>query len=236
MAYTNDELFAELTKAIDEMLSFGNSYIASPQEIVDAIRKFQIQQIKNKKPLVINLFGAPGAGKSTGAAIVFSKLKMMGINAELVTEFAKDKTWEHNATALGCQEYVFGKQSYRLARCKEDVDVIITDSPLPLSILYTTNEALLVDSAFEKVVMNVFNSYHNCNYYLNRTKEYNPKGRNQTETESDAIAIRTKNLLKEKGIRHVETTGDMEGYQKIVDDVVDYIKFLKDNKVTGWAG
>ena len=236
MAYTNDELFAQLTKAIDEMLSFGNTYVASPQEIVDAIRKFQIQQIKNKKPLVINLFGAPGAGKSTGAAIVFSKLKMMGINAELVTEFAKDKTWEHNATALGCQEYVFGKQSYRLARCKEDVDVIITDSPLPLSILYTTNEALLADGAFEKVVMNVFNSYHNCNYYLNRTKEDNPKGRNQTETESDAIAIRTKNLLKEKGIRYVETTGDMEGYQKIVDDVVDYIKFLKDNKVTGWVG
>lgn len=227
-----------------------NSYIASSQEIRDGIahmkeilerarqmeREQKLRAIRGKKPLVINLFGAPGAGKSTGAAIVFSKLKMMGINAELVTEFAKDKTWEHNATALGCQEYVFGKQSYRLTRCKEDVDVIVTDSPLPLSILYTTNEALLEDNAFEKVVMNVFNSYHNCNYYLNRTKEYNPKGRNQTEAESDAIAVRTKNLLKEKDIRYVKTTGDMEGYQKIVDDVMDYIKFLKDNKVTGWAG
>lgn len=232
----NNELFAQLKEALEEALLFERGYIASPQEIVDGIRRFQVQQIKNKKPLVINLFGSPGAGKSTGAAIVFSKLKMMGINAELVTEFAKDKTWEHNATALGCQEYVFGKQSYRLARCKEDVDVIITDSPLPLSILYTTNEALLEDGAFEKVVMNVFNSYHNCNYYLNRTKEYNPKGRNQTEAESDEIAVRTKNLLKEKGIRYVETTGDMEGYQKIVDDVMDYINFLKNNRVTGWVG
>lgn len=106
---------------------------------------------------------------------------------------------------------------------QQDVDVIITDSPLPLSILYTTNEALLVDDAFEKVVMNVFNSYHNCNYYLNRTK-----GRNQTEAESDEIAIRMKNLLREKGIHYVETTGDVEGYQKVVDDVTDYIKFLKD--------
>ena len=33
--------------------------------------------------LVVNLFGAPGAGKSTGAAYIFSKLKMAGINAEL---------------------------------------------------------------------------------------------------------------------------------------------------------
>ena len=46
--------------------------------------------------LIINLFGAPGAGKSTGAAYVFSQLKAAGVNAELVTEFAKDKVWERN--------------------------------------------------------------------------------------------------------------------------------------------
>lgn len=40
---------------------------------------------------VINLFGQPGAGKSTGAAYIFSQLKLRGINAELVTKFAKDK-------------------------------------------------------------------------------------------------------------------------------------------------
>ena len=54
-----------------------------------------------KKPIAINLAGPPGAGKSTGAAYLFYKLKTMGINAELVTEFAKDKTWEHNMKALG---------------------------------------------------------------------------------------------------------------------------------------
>ena len=43
-----------------------------------------------------SLFGAPGAGKSTGAAYIFSQLKMAGINAELVTEFAKDKVWEES--------------------------------------------------------------------------------------------------------------------------------------------
>ena len=42
------------------------------------------------KCIVINLFGVPSAGKSTGAAYIFSRLKMAGVNAELVTEFAKD--------------------------------------------------------------------------------------------------------------------------------------------------
>ena len=109
-----------------------------------------------KFPLVINLFGAPGSGKSTGAAEIFAALKKKGINAELVTEFAKDKTWEHNMLALGCQEYIFGKQSYRLRRCRDDVEVIVTDSPLPLSLIYLEDDDLNRDNAFQKVVMNVF--------------------------------------------------------------------------------
>ena len=56
-----------------------------------------------KKPLVVNLAGAPGAGKSTGAAYIFTRLKQLGVNCELVGEFAKDKTWEHNMLALSCQ-------------------------------------------------------------------------------------------------------------------------------------
>lgn len=56
--------------------------------------------------LVVNLFGGPGSGKSTGAAYVFARLKMLGYNAELVTEFAKDKTWEKNETALAAQDYI----------------------------------------------------------------------------------------------------------------------------------
>lgn len=217
-------------------LSENNYYIASPQEIREGFKHYdkiqeikqyekyrKIQEVKTKRPLVINLFGAPGAGKSTGAAIVFAELKKRGVNAELVTEFAKDKTWEGNATALGCQEYVFGKQSYRLARCRADVDIIVTDSPLPLSILYTQDPALLAGDAFRQVVMNVFNSYHNCNYYINRTKPYNPKGRNQTEEQSDVIAGLTKQLLDGNGIRYVEVTGDAGGYQEIIDDVLDYL-------------
>ena len=52
------------------------------------------------KTLVVNLFGVPGAGKSTGAAYIFAMLKMYGINAELITEYAKDKVWEENTQAF----------------------------------------------------------------------------------------------------------------------------------------
>ena len=168
-----------------------------------------------KKPLVINLFGAPGAGKSTGAAYIFSELKQRGVNAELVTEFAKDKTWEGNLLALSCQEYVFGKQSYRLARCRDDVDVIVTDSPLPLAIIYNTNPAL--GRPFNQVILNVFDTYDNLSYYVTRVKGYNPKGRNQTAAESDALGEDIKHLLEYHRIPYEVIEGDKDGYEYILD-------------------
>ena len=175
-----------------------------------------------KKPVVVNLFGAPGAGKSTGAAQVFCTLKKLGVNCELVTEFAKDKTWEHNMKALSCQEYVFGKQSYRFARCRDDVDVIVTDSPLPLSIIYNSNPA--IEESFPKIIMDIFNTYTNINFFINRVKPYNPKGRNQTESESDVISTDVQRLCNKLGIFYESINGDDEGYQYIVDRVVTLLQ------------
>ena len=174
-----------------------------------------------KKPLVVNLTGAPGAGKSTGAAYIFTHLEQLGVNCELVGEFAKDKTWEHNMLALSCQEYVFGKQSYRLARCRDDVDVIITDSPLPLSIIYNTNPA--IEKSFPKLVMDIFNTYENINVFLTRVKPYNPKGRNQTEQESDALSDTIKSLYETLNIDYEVVNGDSDGYQYIVNRVCDML-------------
>ena len=168
-----------------------------------------------KKPIVVNLTGSPGSGKSTAAAKIFSELKMAGINCELVSEFAKDKTWEHNATALSCQEYVFGKQSYRLARCRDDVDVIVTDSPLPLTIIYTKDEK--IKKPLTELVMAIYDSYDNINFFINRTKPYNPKGRNQTAAESDVISIEIKDLYNKLDIPYTEINGDLDGYTKAID-------------------
>ena len=36
--------------------------------------------MENKNTIIVNLFAGPGAGKSTGAAYVFAKLKLAGID------------------------------------------------------------------------------------------------------------------------------------------------------------
>lgn len=175
-----------------------------------------------KQAIVVNLFGQPGAGKSTGAAYIFSQLKMAGVNCELITEYAKDLTWEHRNTALSCQEYVFGKQSYRMYRCRDQVDVIITDSPLLLSIFYNQNPVL--EKHFTDAVMDVFNDYTNYNFLITRTKPYNPVGRNQTEEEATQIGKKIEDFLYNKGIIYLNYTGEQKSYDEIVKLILDALK------------
>ena len=171
--------------------------------------------------ILVNLYGAPGAGKSTGAAYIFSQLKMRGINAELVTEFAKDKVWEESKEVFNNQAYIFGKQYFRISRCADKVDVIITDSPLLLSTIYNDNPIL--GEEFNNVVRNVANSYDSINYYITRVKEYNPKGRFQSEEESDAIADRVKDMLDYEGVEYIEKPGSKASYDEIYEEVLETV-------------
>ena len=168
--------------------------------------------------IIVNLFGAPGAGKSTGAAYIFSKIKMAGVNAELVTEFAKDKVWEESKEVFNNQIYIFGKQSFKISRVMNKVDVIITDSPIILSSFYNSDE--MIQEELDALVMKTFNSYNNMNYFIKRVKPYQEKGRFQTEEESDQIADEVSTLLDEKEVDYEVIAGDTEGYDYIVEQIL----------------
>ena len=170
------------------------------------------------KTIIVNLFGAPGAGKSTGAAYIFSKIKMAGVNAELVTEFAKDKVWEESKEVFNNQIYIFGKQSFKISRVMNKVDVIITDSPIILSSFYNSDE--MIQEELDALVMKTFNSYNNMNYFIERVKPYQEKGRFQTEAESDQIADEVSILLDEKEVDYEVIAGDTEGYDYIVEQIL----------------
>ena len=178
---------------------------------------------ENKKPIVVNLFGPPGSGKSTGAAYIFSKLKMAGINAELVDEFAKGKVWEENKEAFNNQVYMLGKQYFKMSRCADKVDVIVTDSPLLLSILYNKNSEVL-GQPFNDLVANVFNSYNNKNYLINRVKPYNPKGRLQTEEESNDLRQPLINIMNDYNVNFIEYDGVEDDYNKIIEEIISLVR------------
>lgn len=179
--------------------------------------------MEQKNTLVVNLYGAPGAGKSSGAAYIFYKLKSMGVDAEYVSEYAKDKVWEGHDMVFKDSCYIFGHQHFRLARVYGKVDVVVTDAPLFISAFYADDEVKreLTSIAYKT---NGRYSANSLSYFLNRVKEYNPNGRFQTEEESDKVSCGIKNFLAELKIYPTEIPGNEEGYDRVVADVVNVLK------------
>lgn len=172
------------------------------------------------KPIVVNLFAAPGSGKSTTASGLFYNLKNQGINAELTGEYAKDLTWAKRHMTLLDQIYVFGKQHHRVWRLKDDVDVIISDSPILMSMAYAHD----YPQCFYDTVSWAFNQYDNINFLIRRVKPYNPKGRKQTAAESDAKQEEIKGLLLAWDIPFIEVNGDSDGLSTITSEVLKKIQ------------
>ena len=142
-----------------------------------------------KEALIVNLFAGPGAGKSTLAAHAFSLLKYEGINCELVTEYAKTRVWKEDHNTLKDQIYVFAKQRHKLIYLKNKVDVVITDSPILLSLVYGDTS-----DSFKVVVIQEHLALRNLNIWVDRVKPYKTDGRNQNEDE----ALSIDNALKEQ--------------------------------------
>lgn len=133
--------------------------------------------------IIVNLFGGPGTGKSTTAAALFAELKYRGVECELVREYAKDVVWEGSTNILDNQLKVFAEQHHRMFNLIGKVDFIITDAPLHLCLYYGRE----CGYHFHMLVNNEIDQMENVNVYLNRVKEFKPKGRLQTRDEAVAI-------------------------------------------------
>lgn len=177
-----------------------------------------------KNTIVVNLFGGPGISKSTTAAGVFSLLKLHGVDCELVTEFAKDLTWEERQKTLRNQIYIFGKQHHKLWRLNKAVDVIITDSPLLLGLIYDTeyNEEL------RNLIIKTFKTYNNMNFLLKRVKPYNPNGRSQTKDEAIALDHKIKTMLEfQASVPYTLFSGDHRAINYISSNVLNSLDIIQ---------
>lgn len=167
----------------------------------------------NQKTIIINLFGGPGSGKSTTAAALFAKLKLRKINCELVSEYAKSLVWEERHKTFENQFYISAKQDNYLFRLLGKVEVVINDSPLLLGIFYNPEE----DPILNSFLLNRFGRYNNVNIFINRVKEYNKIGRNQTLKEANEASLFIKmHILDRYNLPYIIVDGDENASDTII--------------------
>ncbi len=139
------------------------------------------------------------------------------MRTEIASEFAKDLVMEERFTTMKNQVYILGKQLHRIKRLENKVDVIITDSPLLFSILYKPD---WLSVNFENLVLELFNSFDNINYLVERYKKYDNFGRIQSENEAIKKDKEIKFLLDKNKIGYNIVDGKRIGTIFIVQDVI----------------
>lgn len=120
--------------------------------------------------LVVNFFGGPGSGKTTAAARLFTRLKMRGLDVELIDEVARTCIQTGQLGALEVQPYLFGMGLYRLRTTARNTDVVIMDSPLLLNPIYDAHQS----AALRALCLEEHNRFANLNVRLTRLAARSP--------------------------------------------------------------
>lgn len=164
---------------------------------------------------LINLWGAPGTGKSTTCALLFGLMKLRGLKVEMAREYAKDVVWEKRFHLFEHQNYIFAKQCQRLYVLR-DLDWVVTDCPIMLSAYYAPSD---YSKHFGPLVREVHDSFDNVNIFLHRTKAYDPMGRMQTELEADVVSKELEAFLKLHVIDYTSMDANIRAPEKILEQL-----------------
>jgi hypothetical protein len=162
---------------------------------------------------VINFFGAPGVGKTNNALLLTAILKKLGIDTEISLEFVKEYIFTNNEDMIAFQNHIFSEQERKLRVFSKsnEVEFAIADSPLLLSAYYAPKDYAIY---FKDLVFEIFNTYENINFFVNRNHSYSHQGRKHNEEESIFINKNIKAYLINNNIPFIEinSTDNLEDF------------------------
>ena len=178
---------------------------------------------KNKKYLEQAIFLADDQ------KVLREELKKRNLETEYVPEYAKEFVWENKTDildgSLEHQKILYEEQKRRVDRLLGKVDVIVTDSPTILSLLYLKQP----NEEFEEKAIKEFKANSNFNLFINRGKEFQQSGRIHSQEESIKIDDKIKNLLEKYDIyfgTYYHSTMDV-----VVDNIIKNYNNINKDKV-----
>lgn len=176
--------------------------------------------------LVVNLFGGPGAGKSTLAHRLCADLAMRGRLIEYSPEYAKEIIWEGRRDMLDgsvvSQAVVASEQINRLNRLIGRVEIAVTDSPVLLEVPYVDGNDRSCASFVESLAA-YHRSLRRLDVLVNRGSSYDTRGRKHTLDESMALDGAIRVLLEDAGegfFEYFRDDSDQANYASLLASIL----------------
>ena len=160
--------------------------------------------------VVVNFYAGPSAGKSIASSDLCSELKKRGLYAEMVTEVAKEKVLKGEKFNKFDQFHLFGMQSKRETDLYDKVDIIVTDSPVPLNAAYGwVMDKYSYPNTFHAMATSHLQAQDDSqiqrvDIWLNRMGHFQKEGRIHDEREAINMDVQIRHFLALCGIGTTE--------------------------------
>ncbi|MCL1799107.1 MAG: ATP-binding protein [Eggerthellaceae bacterium] len=171
------------------------------------------------RTLVVNLYGGPGAGKTTLAHWLVAELSKMGVLTEYVPEVAKALVWQGGRCLLDGsrenQRFVTEAQIGLIDNLVGQVEVVVTDSPPALGLVYADKTDIYGYDDLKHLVFSQRGRQDCFDVFVNRSSCYDERGRKHSAEESLDLDRKIRQLLGSMSsvdvFEYSRTDADIEG-------------------------
>ena len=166
---------------------------------------------------LVNLYGSVGSGKSTIAAGVFARLKVLRYSVNLIVEFSRELGYDRSM-AINDMPYVIGNQWHRIQQSFR-FDIAVNDCPLALWTVYHSE----MDKECANLIFALEKKFPSLNYLLEREfPMYHPYGGkvDSLDRKMKEHHIKIKEMLDSHGIEYTVLKSNENAIDSIVSDVM----------------
>jgi len=119
-----------------------------------------------------NLVGGPGSGKSTVAAYIYSELKLLGVQVELVREVIKEWVYLEQSPKSFDQLYICASQIRQedIFLRSHEKGIIVSDSSIDMNVSYTKYYKSIYAEDLERIADKVELAYPSYTMFMIRDK------------------------------------------------------------------
>lgn len=176
--------------------------------------------------LRVNVYGAPGSGKSTFAAWLYTELKGKGYHCDLVREHVKRWAYEGRRPASWDQLTLLSEQIRLERELLPHVDLLITDCPVPLTAAYGEVYDSPCYQQMQVIAQQYDYQHASLDFQLLPAKagSYDPRGRFQNEADARKLHVVLGAILRRMGVNPLLI---QQGHPAAVTMVANALEWVK---------